>query len=103
MKGSLASYSFENMEIASYRILISAATFLGESDIARLCEPSRRTANGEMAKIISMRRRRCSSTAAYTKAFPSDDPGSAKVRLQVVQPHRVQQACATRGTACMRL
>lgn len=51
LKGSLASYSFENMEIASYRILISAATFLGESDIARLCEESLREEQ-QMAKWL---------------------------------------------------
>lgn len=38
MKGSLASYTFEHMEIASYGILIAAANALGESQVARVCE-----------------------------------------------------------------
>ncbi|MBZ9721083.1 DUF892 family protein [Mesorhizobium sp. AD1-1] len=38
MKGSLASYTFEHMEIASYTILIAAAKSLGEAEVAQLCE-----------------------------------------------------------------
>ncbi|MCT7377682.1 ferritin-like domain-containing protein [Chelativorans salis] len=38
VKGVLASYSFEHMEIASYRILIAAAEAAGEPDIAGVCE-----------------------------------------------------------------
>lgn len=38
MKGSLASYTFEHMEIASYTMLIAAARSLGETEIARVCE-----------------------------------------------------------------
>jgi ferritin-like metal-binding protein YciE len=38
MKGSLASYAFEAMEIASYRILISAANYVGDRETARVCE-----------------------------------------------------------------
>jgi len=38
MKGSLASYAFEAMEIASYRILISAAKHVGDEETARVCE-----------------------------------------------------------------
>lgn len=41
MKGSLASYTFEHMEIASYTILIAAAEAAGESDVARICEQNR--------------------------------------------------------------
>lgn len=37
VKGSLASYTFEQMEIASYRILISAAEALGEHEVAAAC------------------------------------------------------------------
>lgn len=40
MKGSLASFSFEAMEIASYTILIAAARALNEEEIAKLCEQS---------------------------------------------------------------
>jgi ferritin-like metal-binding protein YciE len=42
MKGSLASYTFEHMEIASYTILIAAAEAAGEADIARACEENLR-------------------------------------------------------------
>lgn len=38
MKGSLASYTFEHMEIASYTILIAAANAVGEAEIARVCK-----------------------------------------------------------------
>ncbi len=42
MKGSLASYTFEHMEIASYTILIAAAEHLGETEIARVCNQNLR-------------------------------------------------------------
>ncbi|MER9952037.1 DUF892 family protein [Mesorhizobium sp. M0047] len=42
MKGSLASYTFEHMEIASYTILIAAARSLGETEVARVCEQNLR-------------------------------------------------------------
>jgi ferritin-like metal-binding protein YciE len=38
MKGSLASYTIEAMEIASYRILISAANYVGDKETARICK-----------------------------------------------------------------
>ena len=38
MKGSLASYAFEAMEIASYTILINAAKQVGDKETARVCE-----------------------------------------------------------------
>lgn len=37
VKGSMASYVFENLEIASYSILIAAAKEADEPEIARLC------------------------------------------------------------------
>lgn len=37
VKGSLASYTFEHLEIASYRSLIAAAEELGDSETARVC------------------------------------------------------------------
>lgn len=42
MKGSLASYTFEHMEIASYTILIAAAKSLGETEVASACEENLR-------------------------------------------------------------
>ena len=38
MKGSIASYAFEAMEIASYRVLIRAARRAGDEETARTCE-----------------------------------------------------------------
>jgi ferritin-like metal-binding protein YciE len=38
MKGSLASYTFEHMEIASYRILSAAAEEVGDIETQRVCE-----------------------------------------------------------------
>lgn len=37
VKGSLASYTFEHMEIASYRILIAAAESLSDEETAAVC------------------------------------------------------------------
>ncbi|WP_274425517.1 ferritin-like domain-containing protein [Chelativorans sp. YIM 93263] len=37
-KGVLASYAFEHMEIASYRMLIAAAKQVGEPEVQRVCE-----------------------------------------------------------------
>lgn len=37
VKGALASYTFEHMEIASYRILAAAATAAGDHETARTC------------------------------------------------------------------
>lgn len=37
-KGVLASYAFEHMEIASYRMLIAAAKQVGEPQVQRVCE-----------------------------------------------------------------
>jgi ferritin-like metal-binding protein YciE len=42
MKGSLAGYTFEHMEIASYTILIAAAKAAGEAEIATACEQNLR-------------------------------------------------------------
>jgi ferritin-like metal-binding protein YciE len=42
MKGSLASYTFEHMEIASYTILIAAAEAVGEDEIADVCDQNLR-------------------------------------------------------------
>ena len=37
VKGSLASYTFEHMEIASYRILIATAESLGDAETVAVC------------------------------------------------------------------
>ena len=38
MKGSLASYTFEHMEIASYKMLMEAADVVGDSETERVCK-----------------------------------------------------------------
>jgi ferritin-like metal-binding protein YciE len=38
VKGTLASYTFEHMEIASYRILVATAAKVGDETTRRLCE-----------------------------------------------------------------
>jgi len=38
VKGAMASYAFENMEIATYRILSAAAREAGDVDTARVCD-----------------------------------------------------------------
>jgi ferritin-like metal-binding protein YciE len=38
MKGSIASFAFEAMEIASYRILIATAEHVGDQETAQICE-----------------------------------------------------------------
>ncbi|MCA1490304.1 ferritin-like domain-containing protein [Ensifer sp. NBAIM29] len=38
VKGTLASYTFEQMEIASYKILIAAAERAGDQETKRVCE-----------------------------------------------------------------
>jgi ferritin-like metal-binding protein YciE len=42
MKGSLASYTFEHMEIASYKMLIAAAGEVGDAEAQRACEQNLR-------------------------------------------------------------
>ncbi|WP_237232092.1 DUF892 family protein [Sinorhizobium meliloti] len=37
-RGSLASYAFEQMEIASYKILIAAAEHAGDQETKRVCD-----------------------------------------------------------------
>ena len=46
VKGSLASYTFEHMEIASYRILIATAEYVGDEETASVC---RRILDEELA------------------------------------------------------
>ncbi len=38
IKGSMAAYTFEHMEIASYRILIAAADMVGDMETRKICE-----------------------------------------------------------------
>lgn len=38
IKGSMAAYTFEHMEIASYRVLIAAAEAIGDTETRNICE-----------------------------------------------------------------
>lgn len=38
IKGAIASYAFEHMEVASYTVLIAAAHAAGETEVAHACE-----------------------------------------------------------------
>ncbi|HJP98644.1 MAG TPA: ferritin-like domain-containing protein [Rhodanobacteraceae bacterium] len=38
IKGAIASYAFEHMEVASYTVLIAAAHAAGETEVAHTCE-----------------------------------------------------------------
>ena len=42
LKGSLANYAFEHMEIASYKMLIAAAEQIGDTESKRVCEQNLR-------------------------------------------------------------
>jgi ferritin-like metal-binding protein YciE len=42
MKGALAGYTFEHMEIASYTALIAAAEAQGDAELARICKENLR-------------------------------------------------------------
>jgi ferritin-like metal-binding protein YciE len=51
VKGVLATYTFEHMEIASYKILIAAADKLGDAETKKVLEESLREEE-EMAKWL---------------------------------------------------
>jgi ferritin-like metal-binding protein YciE len=38
VKASMASYTFEHMEIASYKCLIAAADAVGDTETSRICQ-----------------------------------------------------------------
>ncbi|HET8789574.1 MAG TPA: ferritin-like domain-containing protein [Modicisalibacter sp.] len=38
VKGSIASYTFEHMEIASYKTLVATAELVGDTETKRICE-----------------------------------------------------------------
>lgn len=40
IKGSMAAYTYEHMEIASYRVLIAAAEAVGDAEVRMACEQS---------------------------------------------------------------
>ena len=52
MKGLLGGYTFEHYEIASYRILIAAASTLGDVETTRICRESLREEE-DMAQWLS--------------------------------------------------
>jgi ferritin-like metal-binding protein YciE len=74
MKGSLASYTFEHMEIASYTILIATAQSLGETEIARACEENLR----EEVAMAEWLKNHLPSTAEQFLVRAEADKDSAK-------------------------
>ena len=74
MKGSLASYTFEHMEIASYTILIAAAQSLGDTEVARVCEENLR----EEVAMADWLKARLPSTAAQFLRRAETESDSAK-------------------------
>jgi ferritin-like metal-binding protein YciE len=74
MKGSLASYTFEHMEIASYTILIAAANAAGETEVARICEQNLR----EEEAMAEWLERNLASTTAMFLARAETDNDNAK-------------------------
>ncbi|WP_352752483.1 DUF892 family protein [Mesorhizobium sp. M0204] len=74
MKGSLASYTFEHMEIASYTILIAAARSLGETEALRACEENLR----EEVAMADWLKTRLPSTTEQFLARAEADSDSAK-------------------------
>lgn len=62
MKGALAGYTFEQMEIASYSILIAAAEELGETDLAEICRAN-------LAEEVAMAEWLQSETPGLTREF----------------------------------
>jgi ferritin-like metal-binding protein YciE len=74
MKGSLASYTFEHMEIASYTILIAAANAAGETEVARICEQNLR----EEEAMAEWLERNLASTTTMFLARAETDNDNAK-------------------------
>jgi ferritin-like metal-binding protein YciE len=74
MKGSLASYTFEHMEIASYTILIAAAEAAGENDVARICEENLR----EEEAMAEWLKNNLEPTTAVFLAMADTDSDDAK-------------------------
>lgn len=92
MKGSLASYTFEHMEIASYTILIAAAESLGETEVVRACEENLReeVSMAEWLKTIFPRQPSSSSRGPTRKAIaPNAD-----------LLHLAKRCCASDTAAC---
>ncbi|MCV0397233.1 MAG: ferritin-like domain-containing protein [Rhizobiaceae bacterium] len=71
VKGSLASYAFEHMEIASYKILAAAARTAGDEQTATVCEDILREEEA-MASWLSDNMGSVSSTYLRREAGGSD-------------------------------
>ena len=71
MKGSLASYTFEHMEIASYRMLIVAAQQVGEAEAQRVCEENLREEE-DMASWLEENLDTVTAQFLQREAFGSD-------------------------------
>lgn len=62
VKGAAASFAFENLEIATYRVLIAAAESVGEVDVADVCR-------GILSEEIEMARWLEEHLPSVTRAF----------------------------------
>lgn len=74
LKGMLAGYTFEHYEIASYRILIAAASTLGDVETTRICRENLREEE-DMAQWLSTNIDQV--TAEYLER---EEHGSAKAK-----------------------
>lgn len=74
MKGSLASFSFEAMEIASYTMLIAAARTVNEEEIAQLCEQNLQ----EEIEMAQWLKENLGATTQKFLALTFDDSNTAK-------------------------
>lgn len=73
VKGTLAGYTFEHMEIASYRILLTTAEYVGDQETASVCQ---RILNEEMAMAQWLEE----NTGAVTLQFLTRDESDATAK-----------------------
>jgi ferritin-like metal-binding protein YciE len=71
VKGAMAGFVFENMEIASYTILIAAAEKAGEPEIVRLCMEIREQ---EQAMADFLREHLPETTAQFMQRDATEQP-----------------------------
>ena len=75
MKGSLVSYTFEQMEIASYTALIAAAEHLGETKIAQACQQNLQE---EIAMAEWLNNHLPGTTRAFLDRAAAGDPSAKR-------------------------
>lgn len=70
IKGSIASYAFENFEIANYKALIAAADMAGEAEISQICHE---ILEEEVAMANWLSKHLDETTREFLKRSESDD------------------------------